>query len=178
MADSAPVRTTIGALLVLVGLAALADQILDLDLVGSGWPLFVIVPGVVLLVAGLTSDDGSAGAAAIAGAIVTTVGLLLLYQNATGHWESWAYAWTLVAPGSIGAVLWARARLRAGGEPRSGTAAMRVALVLFLVGFGFFEGILGISDLELGRAGEAVLPAVLILLGVLVLARRRRPGGG
>ena len=33
---------------------------------------------------------------AIAGTIVTTIGFLLLYQDSTGHWESWAYAWALL----------------------------------------------------------------------------------
>ena len=39
---------------------------------------------------------------AIAGSIVTTVGSVLLYQQTTGHWESWAYAWALVGPGAAG----------------------------------------------------------------------------
>ena len=35
--------------------------------------------------------------------VVTTVGLVLLYQNTTGRWESWAYAWALVGPAASGA---------------------------------------------------------------------------
>ena len=37
---------------------------------------------------------------AIAGSIVTVSGLILLIQDATAHYESWAYAWALVFPGA------------------------------------------------------------------------------
>src|SRR5919109_2521187 len=85
---------------IVVGLALLAVQLLDIDVGEVGWPLFVIVPGVVLLVIGLLGR-GAAGMA-IGGCVVTAVGLLLLYQNASDHWESWAYAWALVGPGAFG----------------------------------------------------------------------------
>ena len=49
---------------------------------------------------GLTQRDGSG--LTVAGSIVTMVGLVLLYQNATGNWKGWAYAWALVGPGGSG----------------------------------------------------------------------------
>ena len=53
----------------------------------------------------------------IGGTVVTTVGLVLLYQDQTGRWESWAYAWALVGPAAsgLGLVLWG---LRSGNAQR------------------------------------------------------------
>ena len=47
----------------------------------------------------------------VGGTVATTVGLVLLYQNNTGHWESWAYAWALVGPAAsgLGLALWGAA---------------------------------------------------------------------
>ena len=86
----------LGGIVVIVGLAALVLQQTSIDIAGwlggSGWTLFVIVPGLVLLASAMVLRDGAAMAATIAGAIVTTIGFLLLYQDLNGHYESWAYA--------------------------------------------------------------------------------------
>ena len=77
----------------------------------------------------------------VGGTVATTVGLVLLYQNSTGHWESWAYAWALVGPAAsgLGMVLWG---LRTGhaGQVRNGTWGLLGGLAMFVVGFLFFEG--------------------------------------
>lgn len=170
----------IGAILVVVGIAFLVVQQLDVDLGRIGWPLFVIVPGVVLLAIGLTqsSDPGLA----IAGSIVTTVGLLLFAMNLTGLWASWAYAWALVAPtgSGVGTLLHA---LRSGNRRliRGGMAQIGIGLAIFLVGLLFFEGIIGLNAGRLALP-EWALPAALIVLGVVFLVaalvgRRRQPIG-
>ena len=88
-----------GALLGALGLVFLAGEQLNLNVSRNGWPLFVIVPGVVLLVAGLAIPREVGLGLAIPGGIVTAVGLILAFQNATGAWASWAYMWALIAPG-------------------------------------------------------------------------------
>ena len=41
----------VGAVLIVLGLLFLAERVLDIDLGQYGWPLFVIVPGVLLFLA-------------------------------------------------------------------------------------------------------------------------------
>ena len=118
---------------------------------------------------GLTQRDGSG--LTISGSMVTIVGLILLYQNTTDHWESWAYAWTLIAPGGSGAgtVLYG---LRTGnaGMLRVGLWQVVTALGLFIAGFLFFEGLLGISGRRFPLP-DWVLPVAVIVLGLLLIAR-------
>ena len=65
-----------------------------------------------------------------------------------------------------------------GNEAASGTWALLGGLGIFIVGFLFFEGVIGISGEPLPLP-EWVLPAVVIAIGVVVLARgifqRREP---
>jgi len=106
----------------------------------------------------------------IGGAVVTTIGLILLYQDATGHWESWAYAWALFpAASGLGLALWA-IRSGNGSEFRAGTWGLLGGLAFFAVAFLFFEGIIGLSGDRLPIA-DWVLPVVVIGIGVVVLAR-------
>ena len=92
----------VGFLLLLVGTWFLAGQYYpDLRFFNTlefEWPLLVIGLGLVFFIfAGLVRAPGLA----IPGAIIAGIGSLLYYQNATGDWESWAYAWTLI-PGFVG----------------------------------------------------------------------------
>jgi hypothetical protein len=178
--SSAPPAIGLGVALLLIGAALFVGQLFDVGIEDVGWPAIVIGVGAVILVLGLvvTREQGMV----IGGTVVTTVGLVLLYQNSTGHWESWAYAWALVGPAAsgLGMVLWG---IRAGDptDIRNGTWTLLGGLGLFVVGFLFFEGILGISGRRLPLP-EWVLPVVVIAIGAVVLARgifqRREPDTG
>jgi hypothetical protein len=167
----------LGVALLLIGVLLFVGQIFDIGINDVGWPAIVIGIGVVILVLGLfvNREQGMV----IGGTVVTTVGLVLLYQNTTGRWESWAYAWALVGPAAsgLGMVLWG-IRSADPAEIRNGTWALLGGLGIFLVGFLFFEGVIGISGEPLPLP-EWVLPAVVIAIGVVVLARgifqRREP---
>ena len=56
----------------------------------GGWALFIIVPGLALLATAFVPTPPQGLGFAIAGSVVTTVGLILLYQETTETWESWA----------------------------------------------------------------------------------------
>ncbi|HYN64746.1 MAG TPA: hypothetical protein VES36_09095 [Candidatus Limnocylindrales bacterium] len=159
----------LGGLLIVVGLVFFIGQWLDIDWGAATWPFYVIAPGLALLAFGLTQRDGSG--LTVAGSIVTMVGLVLLYQNSTDHWESWAYAWALVGPGGsgLGMLLYGT---RSGNRKmaRDGFWQVLMAIGLFLAGFIFFEGIIGISGRRLPLP-DWVLPVAVIGLGVLVLIR-------
>ena len=159
----------LGVLLIVLGLIFLAGQYLNFDIGHFGWPFYVIGPGLALILLGLTQRNGSG--LAIGGSVITMVGLLLFYQNVADYWESWAYAWPLVAPGGsgLGMVLYGT-RARNASMARTGFWQIITALGLFAAGFVFFEGILGISGRSFPLPGW-VLPAVVIVLGLLMLAR-------
>ena len=91
----------LGVILVLVGAVFLATNVTGFKL-EAAWPLFIIVPGLILLAASFAAGGEAGGGLAITGSIVTTVGLILAVQEATGLYATWAYAWALVAPGSVG----------------------------------------------------------------------------
>lgn len=160
---------TLGAILIIIGILLFVGQVTGFSIGELGWPLIVVGIGVVLLAVGLfvNREEGLV----VAGTITTTVGLVLLYQDQTGHWESWAYAWALVGPAAsgLGLIIWG---LRAGSpsDVRNGTWSLLTGLALFVVGYLFFEGVIGISGQKLPLP-EWVLPAVVIAIGVVVLGR-------
>jgi hypothetical protein len=163
-----------GVVLIAVGLFFLADGILGLDLGRYGWPLIIVGIGGLLLLVGLTGLDPTRQSVT-PGSIVTTVGLILLYQNTFDHYESWSYAWALI-PASIGLGRALHARLTGGSGvvARQGLWMAGTFLIFFVVGLVFFEGILNIS----GRGSDALvdyaLPLGLIVLGVWMLFGRAR----
>jgi hypothetical protein len=161
--------TVIGGLLIAAGLLFLLGELLNANLSEALWPLYVLAPGLALVVLGLTQRHGSG--LTIAGSVVTMVGLLLLYQNATDHWQSWAYAWPLVAPGGSGlGMLLYGTRSGNGGMARAGFWQIVTGLALFVAGILFFEGVLGISGNRFPLPSW-FLPGIVILLGVLLLLR-------
>jgi hypothetical protein len=159
----------LGAALIVLGLIFFAGQQLNFDIGAAAWPFYVIAPGLALVTLGLTQRRGSG--LTIAGSVVTMVGLVLLYQNATDRFESWAYAWALVGPGGsgIGMLLYGT---RSGDRKmaRDGFWTILTAVGLFAVGLVFFEGIIGISGERLPLPNW-VLPVAVIVIGVLVLLR-------
>lgn len=171
----------VGLLLIGAGAVLLAVNTfgieLPFDLGRIGWPVFVIAPGVALLIIGLITTNEAGIGLAVAGGIVTTVGLILAYQSATEHWTSWAYAWALIAPTSVGAamLLWGIFHGR-GDLVRQGLSGLGVGLVLFIVGFAFFEGVLNLGgERGLAPLGRQALPVALIVAGVLVVLSRLWP---
>lgn len=167
--SGSPGAAVLGGILIVLGLLFFAGNQLNIDIGEATWPLYVIAPGVALVTLGLTQRHGSG--LTIFGSIVTMVGLVLLYQNATDHWESWAYAWALVGPGGsgIGMLLYGT---RSGDRKmaRDGFWTILTAAGIFAVGLLFFEGILGISGDRLPLP-TWVMPVAVIGIGVLVLVR-------
>jgi hypothetical protein len=159
----------LGAALIVLGLVFFAGQALNMDIGEVAWPFYVIAPGLALATLGLTQRGGAG--LTIAGSVVTMIGLVLLYQNATDRFESWAYAWALVGPGGsgIGMLLYVT---RSGDRKmaRDGFWTILAALGIFAVGLVFFEGIIGISGERLPLPNW-VLPVAVILIGALVVLR-------
>lgn len=164
--------TLLGLLLVIVGVGSVALRVIRFDpfaaIAEAGWPYFVIIPGVALMVAALIPSPPRGVGFAIAGAIVTAVGSVLLYQDATGHWESWAYAWALVGPGAAGvAMLVYGLAFRVPSLVSVGGRIAAIAGTVFIVGYWIFETVFstGRSPLDLG----GWWPVGLVGVGLTVL---------
>ena len=166
----------LGAILVVAGIILLVAQLADVDVWNLGWPFIIIAAGVGILLFGLVSANDSG--MVVGGTVTTSVGLVLAFQNATGLWATWAYAWALVGPAASGLGLLIYG-LRAGdrSDIRNGTWGLLGGLGLFAIGFLFFEGIIGLSGFDLAIA-EWVLPALVIGIGVVILGRALFQRGG
>jgi len=178
VATSAPRRSSsslaVGIVLVVVGFFFLVMRIFDVDLSSYGWPLFIIIPGLTLLVVGFMSLGTGA---LVPGGIITMAGLVLAYQNATGDWASWSYAWALVIPGGVGVGLFLQGlRTRDQQLLRQSRSLMFWSLMIFIIGFVLFETVLNVSGIDYGVVGKAALPALLIIIGVTLLTRSFQRG--
>jgi hypothetical protein len=164
----------LGIVLVVVGVFFLFMRIFEVDLSSYGWPLYVIIPGLTLLVVGFISLGTGA---LVPGGIITMTGLVLAYQNATSDWPSWSYAWALVVPGGVGIGIFLQGlRDRERHQMKQGRTLMFWALMIFLIGFVLFESILNVSGIDYGLVGRAALPVLLIIIGVTLLARSWQRG--
>ena len=122
------------------------------------WPMVIIGVGVLLgLIGLLTWVPGMLIPACIVGGI----GGLLYWQNLTGNWESWAYAWTLI-PGFVGVGIFLSGLLSGDRKAMVGGGWTIFNSLVLLAIFGTFLG---------GLTLWAYWPVLLILVGVLLLAR-------
>ncbi len=165
-----------GVCLIVLGVLLFAFQIWKVDVVALAWPLFVLVPGVLFFVGMLAAGRRPGlGYLAVPGSIVTAVGLLLTYQNITGDWQSWSYAWGLVAPGAVGlGLLIAGIREAAPGVRQTGAWLLGLGLLFTLVGEWVFVRLLGVGGRGFGVAVESVLPVGLVLAGLFMVFGRGR----
>ncbi len=164
----------LGLVLVVVGVFFLIMRLFEIDLSTYGWPLYVIIPGLTLLIVGFFSLGTGA---LVPGGIVTVTGLILAAQNATGDWASWAYAWTLVVPGGAGLGLFLQGlRVHDSKQMRLGRNLMFWSALMFMIGFVIFESIFNISGQDFGIVSRAALPVLLIIIGVTLLARSVQRG--
>ncbi|MHB8070379.1 MAG: hypothetical protein ACYDHF_00305 [Candidatus Cryosericum sp.] len=156
----------LGILLLAVGAWTLASRFFHINFESWLWPFWIIIPGGIIITLGFRDRNRGNEGLVTFGSIVAVTGIVLFVQNITGQWQSWAYAWALLFPGSIGLgkYLWGR---RVGNEAavRRGEKTMQIALVMF-VAFGlFFELVLGIGGFHLGSAGRIIVPVLLIAAG-------------
>jgi hypothetical protein len=161
-----------GTLLILFGLMALAGQFFRAVDWGFLWPFAIIAFGALFFVAMFAGGKGTA-AFAIPGSIVGGIGLILLFQNITGHWESMSYFWTLIIL-FVGVGIYLMGWY--GGDEsqkRSGWRVMKTGFILFIIFGAFFEMIFSSSGLA-----NILFPLLLIGLGAyLVLTRSGLLGG-
>ena len=154
----------IGILLILLGGWFLATQIYEplqnIINIEVSWPLIVIGVGVFLLVLGLLIRVPDM---AVPACIVSGIGGILYWQNYTGNWDSWSFAWALI-PGfvGVGVIL---ARILGDNAPNAYREGLRLILISLVMFVAFF--------LFLGEKGmlREYWPILVILLGIWIFAR-------
>lgn len=159
-----------GTLLILFGLLSLAGNLFRSVDWGFLWPFLIIGLGIVFFAAMFSGGKRTSGFA-IPGSIIGGIGLVLLYQNLTQHWESMSYFWTFIIF-FVGAGIYIMGWYGEDeNQKKSGRGVMKVGLILFVVFGAFFE-------LLFSSFNNLLFPVLLIILGVyLVLGRSGLIGG-
>jgi len=153
-----------GTLLIVFGLMALAGQFFRMVDWGFLWPFAIIGFGALFFVAMFAGGKGTA-AFAIPGSIVSGIGLILLFQNITHHWESMSYFWTLIIL-FVGVGIYLMGWY--GGDEtqkHSGLRVMKTGFILFIIFGAFFEMIFS-------SFSNILFPVLLILLGAYLVVSR------
>jgi len=159
-----------GSLLIIFGALALIGKIFQgLNFWGTFWPFFIIGIGALFFV-GMFAGGRSVSGLAIPGTIITTIGLMLFYQNLTNHWESWSYGWTVILI-SVGLGIFIMGIWGQNPTQRAaGLRVLRIGLIMFVI-FGAFFELIFTSGMPFGMR-SIIFPSALILLGLyLVLSR-------
>ena len=152
-----------GLLLILLGGAFLAAQFIPglryWFSAENSWPLMVIGIGVLLVVLAIALRTPPL---AVPGCIVAGIGCMLYYQNATGNWGSWAFAWTLI-PGFVGLGVIVSGLLE--GQPIRSLATGMWMILISLLAFVLFGSFLGMGKFS------AYWPLLLVLGGLIILGQ-------
>jgi hypothetical protein len=159
-----------GSLLIIFGLLALLGKLFqNFNFWNTFWPFIIIGVGLLFFV-GMFAGGKSVSGLAIPGSIITTIGLMLFYQNITNHWESWSYGWTVilmaVGLGIFIMGVWGQNE----SQRAAGLRVLRIGLILFII-FGAFFELIFTAGMPFGLR-SIVFPAALILLGLYLILTR------
>ena len=131
------------------------------------WPFLILLVGFAFWLPIIVWWNRKAEIAGLAvpATIITVNGLILLYQNVTGDWGSWRYAWALepiaVALGLI--VLHVLLGSQGRGLLVAAGIVGGIGLVMFFIFASLFGGVLGL-----------LAPVLLIMLGLFIIVSNLR----
>ena len=158
------------ALLVGAGVVILAANLLHIHLIDFLWPAFIIGPGLLMLWPAYQSTSESRSSwsfMAIPGAMAVALGVLLFLMNLVDHFESMAYAWTLVLAAGAQGYAYMK-RFEENGQ--AAEKAYRFVRTMLLA----FMGLATIFELFIFRSLGDWWPALLIGLGAYMFVKSRR----
>lgn len=167
------VGTLMGAILILLGIAFLMARfilsVFDFSLGHYAWPFFIIIPGVLMFLIAFMLEPRAGTTLAMFGGMVTMTGSILMIQNIFDLYASWAYAWALVTPTSMGLAKLVYGALRGlGDEVKIGLSMAGIGAVIFVVAGAFFELIIGLNGFGL-NISWLCWPTLLIGGGIITL---------
>jgi MFS family permease len=159
-----------GSVLIGFGLLALLGQVFrGVEFWRYLWPIFLVAVGAMFFV-GMFAGGRSMAALAIPGSIVGMIGLMMLVQSLTDHWESWAYGWTVILI-SVGLGIFIMGVYSADETRRqAGKRVMWIGLILFIIFGGFFEMLF--NSFQSQGIGRFVFPVLMVLLGLYLVVIR------
>jgi hypothetical protein len=164
------IGTALPVLLVGAGAVILAANLLHIQLIDFLWPGFIIGPGLLMLWPAYKSTPESRSSwsfMAIPGAMAVALGVLLFLMNLVDHFESMAYAWTLVlAAGAQGFAYMKRFE----EDEQAAEKAYRFVRTMLLA----FMGMATVFELFIFRSLGDWWPVLLIGLGAYLFFKSRR----
>ncbi len=162
----------LGIVLIILGITFLAQQLFGFDIWATAWPFGIVAIGLTFFVAMVLGGKGAASLA-IPGSVITTIGLILAYQNAFDRYETWSYAWALIVV-AVGLGLLIKGFWT--DDPKAFQGGLRTAgigAILFVVFGAFFELVVGFAGAEYANvANRWFWPVLLIAVGAAILLRR------
>jgi hypothetical protein len=167
-----------GVILILIGTIYLAIEFIprlrEIDVAHYGWPVFIIVPGLVLI--GVAGAVPEASGLCVPGALVVVAGLVLGVQNIFNLFATATYTWALVVPGGVGLGMWLQGLVDEEPALRmSGAQTIGAGFIIFLFSALFFESITHVSGIRFPLLVRLLLPLMMIVVGIVVVARRGVP---
>ncbi len=168
-----------GVILILVGAIYLAIELIprlkEIDVAHYGWPLFVILPGLILI--GIAGGIPEASGLCVPGGIVIMAGLVLLVQNIFDLFATATYTWALVAPGGVGMGMWLQGMVdESPGLRVTGAQTLGSGFIVFLLSALFFETV-HVSGVTFPLLLRLLLGIAIMVVGIVVVVRRSVPGG-
>ena len=155
------------------GVLLLVANLAGVHLMNFLWPGFIILPALALLWPAYRSTPTNRSQwsfLAVPGAMMLTVGIMLLAMSLTDYFESWAYAWPLVLAGTAAGFSYMR---RFEPEHRVHGRAQRFirgCVTLTMIMLAFFE-------LLIFQSLGPWWPLALVVYG-LYLWRKNSPAAG
>jgi hypothetical protein len=173
----------IGALVLIgLGVAFLLGQLFNVNLwsvfgrvFDFSWPFWIILPGALFLLVAFLGDARKAPLA-FPGMVITGTGVILLVQEMTGRYETWAYVWGLY-PVLVGlALMFVGNRTGNPNQVDAGRKTITIGLILTAVFGVFMESIFnGSFDRIFDIGFTYFIPLVLICVGLFLLLRHSAP---
>lgn len=161
--DSWPAMLLIGA-----GAVLLVTNLLHIQIIDFFWPAFIVGPSLLMIWPAYKStseQQSSLAFMAVPGAMGLMTGALLFLMSLTNHFESMAYAWTLVLAGGAGGYLYMR-RFDDPGPTKERAHRFIRAMILAFMGLASFFELLVFNNLG------AWWPLALIVVGVYLFVRK------
>ncbi len=169
--DSSTQRNQIiGSVLIVLGGLLWLARASNLNFGEIFWPFFILLPGAALITVAFNNSKRSD--LAVPGSLLTTLGLIFLFQSITGYFESWAYVWALI-PTSVGVGRALQGSLSGDRDKaQKGEREARNGLITLAIFFVFFEVIIGLGGR--GIFDNLLFPLLLIGTGAYLLSRQQK----
>ena len=164
------VKPLIPMVMIATGVALLVINVFHVDVMGFLWPGFIVGTGLVMMWPAYRSTEDSRSSLsffAIPGAMVVANGALFFLMNMFNHFDSMAYAWTLILAAGAWGYLYMK-RFDAPDEKTEKVRGFIRAMVLV------FMALASIFELLIFQSLGGWWPLLIIALGFYLWIRESR----